>query len=51
MTLIGVLFVLRGLGLGIPYISPSETALFVKATQPVINSVSSFFIELLLSES
>ena len=32
MTLIGVLFVLRGLGLGIPYISPSETALFVKAT-------------------
>lgn len=28
---IGILFVLRGLGLGIPYISPSELNLFVKA--------------------
>ena len=28
---IGVLFILRGLGLGIPYISPSEVSLFVKA--------------------
>ncbi len=29
---IGVLFILRGLGLGIPYISPSVTSLFVQAT-------------------
>ena len=28
---IGVLFILRGLGLGIPYISPSTTSLFVQA--------------------
>lgn len=28
---LGVLFILRGLGLGIPYISPSELNLFVKA--------------------
>lgn len=29
---IGVLFVLRGLGLGIPYVSPSEMSLFVQPT-------------------
>ena len=29
---IGVLFILRGLGLGIPYVSPSNTSLFVQAT-------------------
>ncbi|GEP52236.1 membrane protein [Flavobacterium noncentrifugens] len=28
---IGILFILRGLGLGIPYVSPSETSLFVMA--------------------
>lgn len=28
---IGVLFILRGFGLGIPYVSPSEISLFVKA--------------------
>jgi len=31
MMCIGILFVLRGLGLGIPYVSPSELALFVRA--------------------
>ncbi len=30
--LIGVLFILRGLGLGIPYISPSNMSLFVQAS-------------------
>ena len=30
--LIGVLFILRGLGLGIPYISPSNMSLFVQQT-------------------
>ena len=29
---IGILFILRGLGLGIPYISPADINLFVKAT-------------------
>jgi uncharacterized protein len=29
---IGILFILRGLGLGIPYISPSSFSLFVQAT-------------------
>jgi sulfite exporter TauE/SafE len=29
---IGVLFILRGLGLGIPYISPANTSLFVQET-------------------
>lgn len=28
----GILFVLRGLGLGIPYVSPSDMSLFVQAT-------------------
>ena len=28
----GILFILRGLGLGIPYISPSDMSLFVQAT-------------------
>lgn len=31
-VIIGVLFILRGLGLGIPYISPSDMSLFVQAT-------------------
>jgi len=31
-VLIGVLFILRGLGLGIPYVSPSELSLFVQPT-------------------
>lgn len=31
-VIIGVLFILRGLGLGIPYISPSNMSLFVQAT-------------------
>lgn len=31
MVVIGILFVLRGLGLGIPYVSPSEVSLFVQA--------------------
>jgi sulfite exporter TauE/SafE len=30
--LIGILFILRGLGLGIPYISPSNMSLFVQET-------------------
>ncbi len=30
--LIGVLFILRGLGLGIPYVSPSNMSLFVQAS-------------------
>ena len=29
MVIIGLLFILRGLGLGIPYISPSETKLII----------------------
>ena len=29
-VIIGVLFILRGLGLGIPYVSPSNTSLFVQ---------------------
>jgi sulfite exporter TauE/SafE len=28
----GILFILRGLGLGIPYVSPSDASLFVQAT-------------------
>ena len=28
----GILFILRGLGLGIPYVSPSDMSLFVQAT-------------------
>lgn len=31
-VIIGILFILRGLGLGIPYISPSSMSLFVQAT-------------------
>jgi sulfite exporter TauE/SafE len=31
-VIIGVLFILRGLGLGIPYVSPSNMNLFVQAT-------------------
>lgn len=31
-VIIGVLFILRGLGLGIPYVSPSDMSLFVQAT-------------------
>jgi len=31
-VIIGVLFILRGLGLGIPYISPSNMSLIVQAT-------------------
>jgi uncharacterized protein len=31
-VLIGVLFILRGLGLGIPYVSPSNMSLFVQGT-------------------
>ena len=31
-VIIGILFILRGLGLGIPYISPSSISLFVQAT-------------------
>lgn len=31
VVLIGVLFILRGLGLGIPYVSPSTMSLFVQA--------------------
>ncbi|WNM20376.1 sulfite exporter TauE/SafE family protein [Flavobacterium capsici] len=32
MVGLGVLFILRGMGLGIPYISPNEVTLFVQAT-------------------
>jgi sulfite exporter TauE/SafE len=32
MVVIGVLFVLRGLGLGIPYVSPTTLSLFVQET-------------------
>jgi sulfite exporter TauE/SafE len=32
MAVIGILFVMRGMGLNIPYISPSDVVLFVKAT-------------------
>ena len=31
-VIIGILFILRGLGLGIPYISPSTMSLFVQGT-------------------
>lgn len=31
-VIIGVLFILRGLGLGIPYVSPSDMSLFVQAS-------------------
>ena len=31
VVLIGALFILRGLGLGIPYVSPSNMSLFVQA--------------------
>ncbi|MNG40538.1 hypothetical protein D3C84_1291610 [compost metagenome] len=31
VVLIGVLFILRGLGLGIPYVSPATMSLFVQA--------------------
>lgn len=31
-VVIGVLFILRGLGLGIPYVSPSDVSLFVQPT-------------------
>jgi sulfite exporter TauE/SafE len=31
-VIIGILFILRGLGLGIPYISPSDMSLFIQAT-------------------
>lgn len=31
-VIIGVLFILRGLGLGIPYLSPSNMSLFVQGT-------------------
>jgi len=31
-VIMGVLFILRGLGLGIPYISPSDMSLFVQAS-------------------
>ena len=31
VVLIGLLFILRGLGLGIPYVSPTTTSLFVQA--------------------
>lgn len=31
-VIIGVLFILRGLGLGIPYVSPSDMSLFVQST-------------------
>ena len=30
--IIGILFIFRGLGLGIPYVSPSDMSLFVQAT-------------------
>lgn len=32
VMIIGILFILRGLGLGIPYISPSQMSLFVQPT-------------------
>lgn len=32
VSLLAVLFILRGLGLGIPYVSPSDLSLFVQAT-------------------
>ena len=32
VVIIGTLFILRGLGLGIPYISPSDMSLFVQST-------------------
>ncbi len=31
-VIIGILFIFRGLGLGIPYLSPSDTSLFVQST-------------------
>ena len=31
-VMMGILFILRGLGLGIPYVSPSDMSLFVQAT-------------------
>ena len=33
VVVIGVLFIVRGLGLGIPYVSPAETSLFI-STNP-----------------
>ncbi|MDI1254949.1 MAG: sulfite exporter TauE/SafE family protein [Flavobacterium sp.] len=32
LTILGILFILRGMGLGIPYLSPSEMNLFVQAS-------------------
>ena len=32
VILIGILFIFRGLGLGIPYVSPANTSLFVQST-------------------
>jgi uncharacterized protein len=32
VVIIGILFIVRGLGLGIPYISPSEMSLFVRSS-------------------
>ena len=31
VVVIGVLFIIRGLGLGIPYISPADNSLFLSA--------------------
>jgi sulfite exporter TauE/SafE len=31
-VIMGILFILRGLGLGIPYVSPSNMSLFVQPT-------------------
>jgi sulfite exporter TauE/SafE len=31
-VIIGILFILRGLGLGIPYVSPANMSLFIQET-------------------
>jgi hypothetical protein len=38
-VIIGVLFILRGLGLGIPYVSPSNMSLLFKKIHNVINTI------------
>ena len=32
MVFLGILFIVRGMGLGIPFISPTDVSLFVQAT-------------------
>jgi hypothetical protein len=42
-VIIGLLFILRGLGLGIPYVSPSNMSLLFKKIHNVINTIFNNF--------